>query len=433
MNLVEADTPKGPVKWSLSVGRRDRPSADLLCGPLVVLVCLVVGCTDVRDDGSDVDIGVQDDSGAESFDGGSVNGNGGPDSDSPNSADDAFSKPDNSHHEDHWDREILPDGCGGGAVRGRDHMAQDGMEGWLYEGEYFVEDGVMRPADHAGLPVEYEFFVLMNGKSVPFEMVEVTESGEFPSIEEIQTWAPDRFQSVKHFVVDPCTSFHYTLVIPPGSFPAIGGHNLSVIAVPNWSEEHRPDGWHLHVKPHQLRARTVYYGREQMISSPRHTDETRPSRRWDYDVVGQWVYSARGLFLTPDPELYDWPRYGQEEHHPFFDADFTRVFETSDATNTVWFHVVGRAWGVHLTEGEGRYHIRQDGELIDVFTHEPPTGSNPAHPGDVIEIDVEIPPGETSAIEVVLSTVRADEPYIEEIPTRFPVASNRLLIKNISE
>lgn len=333
---------------------------------------------------------------------------------------------------------------------GRDHMnwTEHINESWLYPGEYFVRDGHVFEGNlrWPDTDLAADVFVVNDGTKVPFRLVHVTEEGEFPTIDEIESWDEDEFTKTDTFELDPPEIYNYTLVIPPWAFDTEGAHNVQVMMIPQWE----PDS-----EPRMLRRRggvlsrggdsnihTVYYGSEEYpYDGKQFSDRQDDATTWEPDIAALYTSYASHRFLAPPQTLYDWTDVESPQ-----DAQLGEVIESPEPTVTLELHLAGTPeskWddntdtetapdlGLHL------YYVRQDGEIVDHFwyeiTDEPETpwpGSR--DPQKVLPVDVDLPADGSETTVQVFSVPNPYEPVTEWRESEFILSvfgSNALILR----
>ncbi len=247
------------------------------------------------------------------------------------------------------------------------------------EDEYYVLDGYWFLSGLLSPPREHEVQVLHEDRRLPFRIVQIDEEDpHFPSIEEIESWGDDDFDTVADVMVEPAQPVNFTIAIPPESFEKPGVYHLQIISRAKWAPDEdieSPSAWY-DVNPWFQRFDTVYYGSEcELPDSSEIPDRTDDAEIWtEWDGLGPILFFNRGLFLAPPTDVHDWTQI-DETGPPEVpqDADLDQLFESTKRTVTFELYLadVRQGW---LTpqppaiSNQTMYSLMRDGEIIDVFT-----------------------------------------------------------------
>ncbi len=371
---------------------------------------------------------------------------------------DEFEKPpEEQHHHDHQmpyipndafsPREEAMAGSYSG-FSGRPHMrfTERAVESWIYADEYLVFDGYEYRYGYPHLPADYEILAVNEGRKLPMRLVEVQEDDGFPTIDEIESWSEEQFDT-SAFVEEKENEevFHYSIIIPPWAFDEKGAYDIELLFRP--VHVARPDGAFNVILPVSHRSVTAYVGSE-IYTSPGEDVSSRDDDAVEVqsDIVSQALWSTKGMFLAPPAGVSDWSSAESSD-----ELNMAKAFEVPGETVTLELYTVAMRWilMIYYNLGPKLHYVIQDGEIIDTFLFEP-GGETPSDWGgegddgiaEKLEIDIEMPEEGTTQVKVV-AVPFPYQPYSEDLVEEFgetpplhpvqPTDSNVLILERASE
>ncbi len=309
---------------------------------------------------------------------------------------------------------------------GRQHMDPDVILNWLSPDEYFVLDGFWCQYGESSLQPEYKISAFHQGRPLPIRLAHVPEPSCYPTLEEIQEWDEDSFDDEIIITRENDISFNYTIAIPPWAFPEEGAYNIQIIGTPIW--EPSMDEWILHSRFPHHNAQTVYYGSEEWLDAepeiPNRQSELEPGQFEGFGA--SFLNRTVGFFLAPPLDVYDWSALTD-----IAESELNEVLSLSSPEVTLTLHLRGTEGSTPDIRPRGLYYVRQDGEIIEMFTIEPgevEPGSD--DPGHILPIDVEV--GEDISAIDIIGMPRGHLPYVDvelAIKESSPLTSNTLLLQ----
>lgn len=334
----------------------------------------------------------------------------------------------------------------------RPHMmaTRFALESWLYPGEYFVIDRAVVQHNMWWFPSDFYFIVLHEGQPLPFHLhkVEVPHStidGEYPPIEEIESWDEELFDEVAIVHRDHGTPLYYTLVIPPWAFPEEGAYNIQILDYPIW--EPIEGAFRLAMKPASIgpsthatgfTAHTIYYGSTELVTDVDDVDNRQDDAvEWETTDPGPFMAQTNFMLLATPLDVCDW--LAPESH-----SDPNCLAEEltySEKKITLEFYVAGGN-GLELrdsdTRGTNLYYVMRNAEVIDMFFLDPgeveynDVVAYETDKGLVMPIEVELT--ESRAAYQIVAVPEPFEPKVKDwdlymLQGNLPVESNALLLR----
>lgn len=328
------------------------------------------------------------------------------------------------------------------AQTARDHMKHTGRaaQSWLYEDEFFVLDGFRFVRDdHYAVPDTFEVMVFHGGEVLPSRTVRVDNKGEFPSMEEIESWDSDEFTESSQIHIGENEPVNHTTVIPPSSFPEPSAYNIQIALVAqhdDWQgiDHFRSPGFFSLSTSH-----TVYYESEYYRRGIEGAENLQNQlNRWESTDPNRWVgVHITGLFLAPPRELSNW-----NDVEDGTDADLGQLIETSEQDIDLDFYFMGKIHpSVSFTHEKNVYYVLKDGELIDSFQFSPGFETDfqieyERENGWKYNVELSLDEGEHSVVQVLAAPMPTGTAYKrsdDRLDRPRPLFSNALEIQHVPE